>query len=145
MAHYETSVTTPLSPADAFAKMADMTRFAEWDPGVQSAKQVAGSEPGLNAAYELTVNGVGPAPAIPLKYVVKEFEAGRRFRALAKAKLFYSDDIVSVTPDGTGSVVKYEADLELNGPFKIFDPLLRPIFNRIGDAAADGLKTFLNP
>jgi carbon monoxide dehydrogenase subunit G len=143
MAHYETSVSTHHSPADAFAMMADMTRFAEWDPGVQSATQTSGKEPGLGAAYRLVVNGVGPAPATPLTYEMKEFEPGKRFRAVAKAKFFSSDDIVTVTPSGDGSTVTYAADLFLNGPLKILDPLLGPIFNKIGDAAAEGLKDFL--
>ena len=144
MAHYETSVTTNHSPAVAFAMMADMTRFVEWDPGVQSATQTTGTVPGIGAAYRLVVNGVGPAPATPLTYVMEEFEDGKRFRAVAKAKFFSSDDIVTVTPNGEGSIVKYEADLLLSGPFKLFDPLLGPIFNKIGDAAAEGLEKFLS-
>ena len=144
MAHYETSATTNHSPDDAFAMMADMTRFAEWDPGVQSASQTTGTVPGIGAEYRLVVNGVGPAPATPLTYVMEEFEDGKRYRAVAKAKFFSSDDIVTVTPTADGGcIVKYEADLLLGGPFKLFDPLLGPIFNKIGDAAAKGLKEFL--
>ncbi|MGI9609188.1 MAG: SRPBCC family protein [Acidimicrobiia bacterium] len=143
MAHYETSVTTHHSPAEAFAMMADMTRFADWDPGVQSATQTSGTEPGLGAAYRLVVNGVGPAPATTLTYEVNEYEPDRRYRAVAKARFFSSDDIVTVTAEGQGSTVKYEADLYLNGPLKVLDPLLGPIFNKIGDAAAEGLKDFL--
>ncbi len=143
MAHYETSVTTTHSSTEAFAMMADMARFVEWDPGVQSASQTTGTVPGIGAAYRLVVNGVGPAPATPLTYVMEEFEDGKRFRAVAKAKFFASDDIVTVTPAGTGCIVKYEADLLLSGPFKLFDPLLGPVFNKIGDAAAKGLQKFL--
>ncbi len=62
MAHYETSVTTTHSSTEAFAMMADMARFVEWDPGVQSASQTTGTVPGIGAAYRLVVNGVGPAP-----------------------------------------------------------------------------------
>lgn len=143
MAHYETSVTTSLSPDAAFALMADMTNFADWDPGVQSAEQVSGTEPGLDAAYRLVVNGVGPAPATPLTYVMKEFEAGKRYRAVAEARFFSSDDIVSVTPNGTGSIVTYTAELRLNGVGRFLDPLVALIFNRIGDAAAAGLRDYL--
>jgi hypothetical protein len=124
--------------------MADMTRFAEWDPGVQSATQTSGTEPALGSKYRLVVNGVGPAPATPLVYEMKEFDEGTRYRAVAEARFFSSDDIVTVSPSGEGSVVTYEADLYLNGPFKIFDPLLGPIFKKIGDAAASGLKDFLS-
>jgi hypothetical protein len=33
MARYITSVATPLSAAEAFTYMADVTHFVEWDPG----------------------------------------------------------------------------------------------------------------
>ena len=35
MARYLTTVPTPLSAVDAFAWMADITHFAQWDPGVK--------------------------------------------------------------------------------------------------------------
>jgi hypothetical protein len=35
MARYVTSVATTLSAAEAFAYMADVTHFVEWDPGVK--------------------------------------------------------------------------------------------------------------
>ncbi len=124
--------------------MADMTNFADWDPGVRSASQVTGTEPGVGAAYELVVEGVGPAPASPLTYVMEEFEEGKRYRAVAKAKFYQSDDVVAVTPDGEGSVVTYEADLLLNGPLRVLDLLVVPIFNRIAGKGAAGLKDYLH-
>ena len=37
MARYVTKVRTPRSVEDAFAYMADLRNFAEWDPGVTAA------------------------------------------------------------------------------------------------------------
>ena len=41
MAHYVTSVVTPLSVSEAFSYMADVTHFAEWDPGRQAHRVTA--------------------------------------------------------------------------------------------------------
>ena len=48
-----------------------------------------------------------------------------------------------VEPDGTGSVVTYDADLRLNGILGIGDLGLRLMFGRIGDRAAAGLRRAL--
>lgn len=42
MARYITTVRTRRSVADAFAYMADLRNFAEWDPGVRKVVQVDG-------------------------------------------------------------------------------------------------------
>ncbi|MEZ5230223.1 MAG: SRPBCC family protein [Acidimicrobiales bacterium] len=72
MAHYETTIDSPLSAAAAFERLSDVTRFVEWDPGVLAAKQVEGNGPGPDAAYELSVKGfVGNS--LDLRYDVVEF------------------------------------------------------------------------
>ena len=43
MARYVTSVATPLAAAEAFAYMADVTHFVEWDPGIKRVLHVAGA------------------------------------------------------------------------------------------------------
>ena len=55
MARYVTSVATALSAAEAFAYMADVTHFVDWDPGVKRVLHVAGEGAGVGVAYDLTV------------------------------------------------------------------------------------------
>ena len=38
MARYMTRVRTDMAPSEAFAYMADLRNFAEWDPGVTSRR-----------------------------------------------------------------------------------------------------------
>lgn len=52
MAHYVVSVLSPKAPADAFAYMADLSNFAEWDTGVERVEQVQGRGPGPDAAFD---------------------------------------------------------------------------------------------
>ena len=106
MARYVTTVRSAKTPREAFAYMADLRNFAEWDPGVKAVRQVEGS-------------GGGPD------------------------SVFTSIDRITVEPDGTGSVITYDADLRLNGVLRIGDLGLRLVFGQIGDRAAAGLRRVL--
>jgi carbon monoxide dehydrogenase subunit G len=139
MARYTTSVQTPLPPAEAFAAVADASRFAEWDPGVKRSVRVAGAGIGVGTAYDITVSSGGAT----MRYEVKECDAPRRILLTSKTSLLKSVDEISVRPVGTGSVVTYDARLTLNGLGGLFDPLLGLAFRRIGDRAAAGLREFL--
>ncbi len=146
MAHYVVHVRTPRPPAEAFAYMADLSNFAEWDPGVQRAEQVEGDGPGTDAAFDVAVKGIG-RPLV-LRYRLTEYEPPEQVVARAKTSLLTSLDTVTVRPDGSGdgsgSVVTYDAVLTLNGPLGLADPLLGLAFKRIGDRAADGLVRALD-
>ncbi len=140
MARYVTKIAAPLSPEAAFAYLADVTRFAEWDPGVKRAVRVAGNGPGLGAAYDLTVVAGGTSV---MRYEVTEYDAPRRIRLVASTALLASIDEIEVEPSGSGSIVTYDAKLTLRGPLGLFDPLLRVAFARIGDRGAAGLRRAL--
>jgi hypothetical protein len=146
MAHYKTTIKSPLSADEAFERLADVTRFAEWDPGVSKARQVDGDGPGPDAAYVLSVKGFA-GNNLDLRYEVTEYEAPAKLHLLAESKLLRSDDVITVEPDGDGSTVTYTADLDLTGPggvLKLADPVLGLAFGKIGDRAAKGLRTFLD-
>lgn len=141
MARYVTSVATPLPAAEAFAYMADVTRFVEWDPGVKRVLRVAGDGPGVGAAYDLTVQAGGTTV---MRYEVVEYEPPRRVLLVARTPWLTSVDEVRVDADGRGSLVTYDAKLTLDGRLALFEPLLRLAFRRIGDRAAAGLRRALS-
>jgi hypothetical protein len=93
MARYVTSVATPLSAAEAFAYMADVTHFVEWDPGVKRVLRVAGDGAGVGAAYDLTVQAGGTTM---MRYEVKEYEPPRRILLVARTSFLTSVDEVRV-------------------------------------------------
>lgn len=141
MARYVTKVRTPRTPQQAFAYMADLRNFAEWDPGVKAVKQVEGSGGGADSVFDVTV--AGPVLDLTLRYLTEEYDAPRNLLVVARSLVFTSIDRITVEPDGTGSVVTYDADLRLNGPLRIGDLGLRLVFDRIGDRAAAGLRRVL--
>ncbi|HMQ25193.1 MAG TPA: SRPBCC family protein, partial [Acidimicrobiales bacterium] len=118
------------------------TNFAEWDPGVRRSVQVAGAVAELGAAYDVTVAAM--PRDLTLRYEVVEHDAPRTSLVVARSTVFTSTDRPAVEPDGTGSIVTYDAELTLNGPLGLFDPVLRLAFGRIGDRAAAGLRRALD-
>jgi carbon monoxide dehydrogenase subunit G len=141
MARYVTTVKTAKSPQKAFAYMADLRNFAEWDPGVKAVKQVEGSGGGPDGVFDVTVAGVGRD--LTLRYVTEEYDAPRNLLVVARSTVFTSIDRITVEPDSTGSVVTYDADLRLNGVLRVGDLGLRLMFGVIGDRAAAGLRRVL--
>jgi hypothetical protein len=140
MARYTVRVRSPLAPGVAFAFMADLSNFERWDPGVVRAEQVVGSRPGPDAAFAVTVKGMRK----PLRYVTNEYEPPTHLVVQARSRLLTSLDAITVEPDGTGSLVTYDAQLTLNGPLGIADALLNAPFHRVADRATAGLVDALD-
>ncbi|HPX37587.1 MAG TPA: SRPBCC family protein [Mycobacterium sp.] len=141
MARYVTTVRSAKTPQEAFAYMADLRNFAEWDPGVKAVRQVKGTGGGPDAVFDVTV--AGPVLDLTLRYVTEEHDAPRTLLVVARSSVFTSIDRITVEPDGTGSVVTYNADLRLNGVLRVGDLGLRLVFGQIGDRAAAGLRRVL--
>lgn len=140
MARYVVRVRTPMSASDAFNYMADLTNFADWDPGVDSAEQVEGDGPGTGAAFDVAVKVLGRTTT--LRYDTIAFdEVSTTMTAVAENALLTSNDTITVETDshGDGSIVTYDAELKLKGLLALSDPLLGLTFNQIGDRAAAGL------
>lgn len=142
MARYATTVRTPQAPREAFAYLADLRNFAEWDPGVKAVRQVEGSGGGPGAVFDVTVAGIGRD--LTLRYVTEEYDAPSTLLVVARSTVFTSIDRITVEPDGAGSVVTYDADLRLNGVLRLGDLGLRLVFGVIGDRAAAGLRKALS-
>ena len=130
-----------MTPQEAFAYMADLGNFVEWDPGVKAVRQVEGSGGGPDAVFDVTV--VAPGPDLTLRYVTEEHDAPHNLLVVARSIVFTSIDRITVEPDGTGSIVTYDADLRLNGVLRVGDLGLRLVFGQIGDRAAAGLRRVL--
>lgn len=142
MARYVVRVRSPKSAAEAFAFMADLRNFARWDPGVEEVHQVQGEGGGPDSVFDVAVKGVrGP---MTLRYHTTTFTEPEKVVARARTSRLTSLDTITVQPDGAGSIVTYDAVLELNGVLGVADPLLKLAFNRIGGRAAAGLVQALD-
>jgi carbon monoxide dehydrogenase subunit G len=141
MTRYQTRLRTPQSPEQAFAYMADLRNFAEWDPGVRRVTQVDGEGGAAGAVFDVTLN---TKRENTLRYHTTVFDPPRTVVVIAKTPLLTSEDRITVLADPTGTIVTYDAELRLNGPLRVGDPLLGVAFKRIADRASAGLRQALH-
>lgn len=143
MAHYTVTVSTSRAPHAAFAYMADLRNFIEWDPGVKRVNQVDGSGGGPDASFDVVVTS--GRRELTLRYITVEYDEPRTVRIEARSRLLTSIDTISISVDSTSRcLVTYDAVLKLNGPLRCADFVLKPMFKRIGDRAARGLVAALD-
>ena len=141
MAKYKVSVESSKSVEEAFAYMADLRNFANWDPGVLTVTQVAGDGAGPESSFDVAVKSVGGGTV--LRYETVEYDEPGNLLVEARNSKFTSIDRITVVAKGEGSIVTYSAELLLNGCLSPLNPLLGLVFNRIGDRAAAGLRRVL--
>ena len=141
MANYTTTIETDWTPREAFDFMADLRNFAVWDPGVSSVEQVSGDGGGAGSEFDVAISGT--PVAMTLRYRTERYDRPRTATVRASNLLFTSVDTITVETSGDGSLVTYDADLKLNGPLGLFDLALKPVFQRIGGRANDGLVAAL--
>ncbi|WCO66848.1 SRPBCC family protein [Iamia majanohamensis] len=142
MARYVTTQPTSWSPDTAYSWMADLRHLAVWDPSITSVDQVEGDGPAVGAEYDVTLKAAGGERT--MRYRIEEMDqAARTLLARSDTPVLTSYDRISVAEDGGRTQVTYDADLVLKGPLKLGDPVLKATFGKMGDKAADGLRSEL--
>jgi hypothetical protein len=142
MPRYRVSIDSPRLPSEAFAYLAAFDNIRDWDPSVVSARRLDEGALRLGSTFDVVVR-VGRRE-LPLRYEVVRFDPGEVVALEANARWFRSYDVITVTPAGSGSVVTYDALLELRSLARLADPFMGRAFRKIGDDAAAGLRRVLS-
>jgi hypothetical protein len=117
--------------------MTDLRNLADWDPGVSSSEKVGAGDVEKGSAFDVVASGAD------LRYVLIEFERPSRAIAEANNPRLRSYDVITIEPAENGSIVTWDATLELKGVFRVFSPVLALMFDRIGAKAEAGLQAAL--
>lgn len=139
MPRYVVTVPSSWSPDRAYAYMADMTNYVEWDRGIMRVTQTKGSGGGEGAVYEVTTRGFGGRDML-LTYETTEHDGATNVLLVGRNFMFTSVDRITVAPTATGCDVTYDAKLTFNGLLAPLNLPLGLVFNKVGDAAAKGLR-----
>lgn len=142
MAKAHGTVSSPLAAEEAFARLADFSTTAKWDPGVVDAEKLTDGDVELGSRFRVVARFMGRDSE--LVYEITEFDPGRRVVLRGENATVLSVDVITVDHEGAGSKVTYDADLTLKGPLKLFDPLLGLAFGRIAEKALAGLSAWLS-
>ncbi len=142
MVHVSRTVTVPLPRDEAFRRVADFGRAAEWDPGLSESRQATSGEPGLGTQFAIVAEFRGKAT--PMTYEITEWEPTTRMVITGTGeKATARDEIVFADAAGGGTDITYSAALGLTGVLKVAEPFLKGTFNSMADHAVAGLASWL--
>jgi hypothetical protein len=143
MASFSTVIQSTLSQAAAFAYMAAFENAARWDPTVKEARRLTEGELGVGTQFAVVSRFGGRE--VELRYEIVRYEPPRVVELEARNPSFRSHDTITVEPAGTGSLVRYDAELDFTGVRRLLEPVMQATFQRVGRAAEAGLREVLNP
>jgi polyketide cyclase/dehydrase/lipid transport protein len=142
VAHYRREIAVPTSLDTTFAYLSRFSSAEEWDPSVIEARMVTPEPVGLGSRFRLVAVFLGAK--VPLEYEIIEYEPPRRVVLTAENRSVRSTDTISFDSEASGgTVVRYEAALLLKGAARLAGPLFAMALRRVGDRAADGLRSAL--
>jgi carbon monoxide dehydrogenase subunit G len=129
-------------PLDAvFSYLSDFTTTTDWDPGTVSTVRRHGNG-GVGTTYVNTSTFLGRTTQ--LTYVVEEVVDQQLIQLRGENKTVSAVDTLTFRPVASGTEVTYTAEFTLKGLSRIARPLLKPAFERLGNAAEAGMRKALN-
>ena len=134
-------VRTTLDPNATFAYLSAFEHTPEWDPGTPLVDKRSTGPVAVGSKYHAVSEF--RCKRQPIDYVVTELAADR-IVLRGENKAVVSVDSISVAGAGSGSEVTYRAEFTLKGPAKLVQPFVKPMFEKLGDPAAAGMKERLD-
>jgi len=142
MARYIDAIDLPIPIEEAFDYLADFSRTAEWDPGVEESNRLTKGKVRVGSRFNVVVSFLGQR--IPLEYEITEFDRPSRLvLSGGDSSLSSIDEITFVARPG-GTRVTYEARIDLVGIRRIAEPILDVLMQRVGRLAVRGLRERLS-
>lgn len=141
MARYHATLDTARPLEEVFAYLSDFATTQEWDPGIVRAERVGTASVGAGTEFRLLARFLGRTT--PITYRITEYDPPRSVTFVGENAAVVSRDRMTFEPAGGGTRVRYDADLTLKAPLRLADPLLRLVFDRVGDRALAGLERAL--
>lgn len=137
----ERVVPTILDAAAAFAYLAAFEHTPSWDPGTPEVQKLTAGPVAIGSKFNAVAEFRGKRQ--PIEYVVTEMTSDR-IQLRGENKTVISVDTIAVRSTGTGSEVTYTAEFTLKGLLKLATPFVGPMFQKLGDPAAEGMKNTLD-
>jgi carbon monoxide dehydrogenase subunit G len=134
-------VTAEKPLAEVFAYLSDFTTTTEWDPGTVQTVLTSG-DGGFGTEYLNTSTFAGRKTQ--LTYVVEDLVPNRHISLRGENKTVIAHDTMTFRENGGQTEVTYTADFTFKGLSRLFAPLLRPAFARLGDQAETGMAQALS-
>ena len=135
-----TFTVTP-SPDTVLTYLKDFANAEQWDPGTVSCTQITPGPVAVGTQWKNVSKIAGNETE--LTYTLKELTADKVV-LVGENEQATSNDTIEVKPEGTGSEVTYTAELEMHGMAKLATPVMKLIFEKLGNDTENDMVEVLN-
>lgn len=142
MAVLRERIDTSLGIEDAFAFVADFANAAKWDPGVATSEQVGTGPVRVGTRYKLGVRMGGRVAQ--MDYTITQLDAPRRVVLAGEGSGVVAVDDIAFEPAGTGTTIRYTADIQLRGLMRLLTPFAGGAFRKLAENARAGMQRALD-
>lgn len=122
------------------AYLADFAHAEQWDPGTVSCTQTSPGPVQVGTTWHNTSKIAGITTE--LEYALERLEPGKVV-LVGRNDTATSTDTITVVPHERGSEVTYDAHVELKGVAKVGAPVVRLVFEHLGDETEKGIQDAL--
>lgn len=135
------TIVTTTPPDRVFAFLGDFRNAEEWDPGTVECELVSGSV-GPGATYRNVSEFLGSKTE--LTYTTVAHEPTSRVHFQGRNDSFVGNDRLSLSPEGAGTRVEYDADFEFSGFAQLGIPVVAAYLPFLANKTVKQLKESLD-
>lgn len=135
-----TFTVTP-SPQVVLDYLEDFSHAEEWDPGTVSCQQIGDGPVQIGTQWHNTSKIAGNETE--LVYTLLE-RTEDRVVLKGENEQATATDTITVLPHETGSEITYTAELEMHGVAKLATPVMKLVFEKLGNDTEEDMVQVLN-
>lgn len=129
------------SPERVIDYLKDFAHAEDWDPGTQTCTREGSGPIEVGATWNNVSKIVGVTAE--LTYTLNTL-SNRTLVFVGKNDSSTSTDTITVDASGAGSVITYQAELEMKGIAKLLSPAMKVVFEKLAGDTEKQMTTVLN-
>lgn len=129
------------SPQVVLDYLKDFSHAEQWDPGTERCTRTDSGPIAEGATWHNVSKVAGVTTE--LTYTLRTL-SDDRIVLVGTNDSATSTDTITVTPDGTGSTITYEAELEMHGAAKLATPAMKLLFEKLAHDTQRQMTEVLN-
>ena len=133
------TVTPP--PAVVVPYLADFAHAEAWDPGTETCTRRGDGPVQAGAVWDNTSKIAGITT--DLVYTLEDL-SDEKIVLVGRNDTATSADTIEVVADGGGSRITYTSEVQMHGAAKLADPVIKLLFERLGNETVEQMTGVLN-
>lgn len=141
MVNVSRTFTVQPAPAVVIDYLKDFGNAEEWDPGTQRCRRLDSGPIAIGSRWhnESKIMGISTELTYELTQLSED-----TVQFTGSNEKSTTTDTLTIRPHGDGSEITYDAVIEIEGAFKLAEPVTKLVFERIGSETEEDMQQILN-